>query len=366
MLTSLQPPKHPKGVPWREAARGADWVGAVLSATGLTLALMGIVYTSYKPSTDVHVIAPLVTGLVILTIFGLWEQFSKVKYKLCPPEIFKKHNGREFTAPFVVSFIVTMFYYGANITWPTMINVFYITPDTPRSEALLLTLPGNLGLVFGALMLTAFGNITAKLITFKWALTVAWSGMLLWVGLMALVTPFNKGLMIAFAFLGQAFFGWAQYASIAFSFFGVHQIDLGVAGGLSGMARFAGGSLAQAIYMTILTNTQASRAAATLPQAAIAAGLPESSGAELLAAFPLGAEAIMAVPGITEEAIAAASLAFQWSYAHALKLVSLSALSFGGVGLICCCLCLHIDHKMTPKIEIFLENDKYAEKNAYH
>jgi hypothetical protein len=28
-----------------------------------------------------------------------------------------------------------------------MINVFYVTPTTSRSETLLLTLPGNLGLV---------------------------------------------------------------------------------------------------------------------------------------------------------------------------------------------------------------------------
>jgi hypothetical protein len=40
-----------------------------------------------------------------------------------------------------------MFYYSINIFYPTMVNVFYITPTTTRSETLLLTLPGNLGLV---------------------------------------------------------------------------------------------------------------------------------------------------------------------------------------------------------------------------
>lgn len=327
---------------------------------------MGIVYTSYKPSNDVHVVAPLAVGFSILIVFALWEQFSKTKYKLCPPEIFKKHYGREFTAPFIVAFIITMFYYGINIVYPTMINVFYITPTTTRSESLLLTLPGNLGLVFGAMLLISFGNLAAKLVTFRWALIISWAGMLFWGGLMALVTPYNKGLMIAFTFLEQTFFGWAQYASISFAFFGVHQHDLGVAGGLSGMARFAGGSLAQAIYVTIMTNTQSSRAAATVPQAAIAAGLPASSAAELLATFPLGAAALQNLPGMTAEALAAASTAYKWSYAHALQIVSLSSLSFGGLGLIMCILCLDIDAKMTPKIEIFLENDIHAENNEFH
>jgi hypothetical protein len=228
------PPKHPKGVPWREAVRGADWVGAILSALGLVLTLMGIIYTTYKKSSDAYVVAPMATGFALLAAFGCWEQFSKTKYKLCPPEIFTRHNGREFTVPFIVAFIVTMFYYGINIIYPTMINVFYITPTTSRSETLLLTLPGNVGLVFGAMLLICFGNMVARLITFRWALIISWAGMVLWGGLLALVTPYNKGMMIAFTFFEQTFFGWAQYSSVSFTFFGVHQHDLGVAGGLAG------------------------------------------------------------------------------------------------------------------------------------
>lgn len=327
---------------------------------------MGIIYTSYLPSNDVHVVAPLAVGFTILIVFGFWEQFSKTRFKLCPPGIFRKHYGREFTAPFIVAFIITMFYYGINIIYPTMVSVFYTTASTSRSQSLLLTLPGNLGLVFGAMLLICFGNTAARLISFKYALCIAWGCMLLFGGLMALVTPTNKGLMIAFTFLEQTFFGWAQYASVAFTFFGVHQHDLGVAGGLAGMARYAGGSLAQAIYTTILTNVQAKRAAATVPQAAIAAGLPASSAAKLLATFALGAEALEKLPGMTPQALVAASTAYQWSYAHALQVVSLSSLSFGGLGLIMCFLCLDIDKKMTPKIEIFLENDIHRDNNEFH
>ena len=122
--------------------------------------------------------------------------------------------------------------------------------------------------------------------------------MTLFGGLMALVTPYNKGAMIAFAFLEQTFFGWAQYESIAFTQLGVPQEELGISGGLAGVARFAGGSLATAIYTSVLTNTQASRAATTVPQAAVAAGLDPKNAQALLQALPLGADAIMAIPGV--------------------------------------------------------------------
>lgn len=163
-----------------------------------------------------------------------------------------------------------------------------------------------------------------------------------------------------------AFFGWAQYESVAFTQLGVPQQDLGFSGGLAGMARYAGGSLAQAIYTTILTNTQTRRAMKTLPQAAIAAGMTPEDALKLLAAFPLGTKAIAAVPGTTEEALQAATLAFQWSYAYGLKIVALSSLSFGLFGLICCFLCEDLTPKMTNKTEVFLENDIYADKNEFH
>lgn len=81
----------------------------------------------------------------------------------------------------------------------------------------------------------------------------------------------------------------------------VSQHDLGVSGGLAGVARYAGGSLAQAIYVSIMTNVQNSRAAATVPQAAIAAGLSSESASKLLAAFPRGAAALQAIPGMVSK-----------------------------------------------------------------
>ncbi|KAF2165612.1 hypothetical protein M409DRAFT_67013 [Zasmidium cellare ATCC 36951] len=357
------PPKHPRGVPRREALPHLDYVGTLLVVPGVCLALVGIINTTYLQSSDVMVIAPMCVGFGLLVAFGFWETLSKTRYPLCPPRIFRSHHGREFTVPFILAFIVTMFYYGINIIYPTMINVFYITPTTSRSESLLLTLPGNLGLVFGAVLLICFGNLFGH---WKWTLTASWVGMVLSGGLMALVTPYNKGTMIAFTFLEQTFFGWAQYESIAFTQLGVHQHDLGMSGGLAGVARYAGGSLAQAIYTSILANTQSSRAVQTVPRAAKSAGATDNTTFAILAALPSGASALESIPGINGEILAAASTVYQWSYAHGLKMTALASLSFGGLGLVMCLLLENIDAKMNDQTNVFLENDVHADKNEFH
>ncbi|KXS94594.1 hypothetical protein AC578_1785 [Pseudocercospora eumusae] len=182
---------------------------------------------------------------------------------------------------------------------------------------------------------------------------------------MALVTPYNKGTMIAFAFLEQTCFGWAQYESVAFTQLGVHQHDLGMSGGLAGVARYAGGSLAQAIYTSVLTNTQTSRAATLVPKAAMNAGASESAAAALTHALTAGGNGTN-VPGVDAEILGAAREAFQWSYAHGLKITALSSLAFGGLGLVMCLWCESIDEKMNDQTNVFLENDVNAEKNEFH
>lgn len=76
--------------------------------SGVCITLVGIINTTYMESSSARVIGPLAAGISLIIAFGLWEQFSKVKYKLCPPEIFKVNNGRAFTAPFFLAMIVTM------------------------------------------------------------------------------------------------------------------------------------------------------------------------------------------------------------------------------------------------------------------
>ncbi|KAK7885369.1 hypothetical protein LTR67_010547 [Exophiala xenobiotica] len=160
--------------------------------------------------------------------------------------------------------------------------------------------------------------------------------------------------------------GWGQFLSIAYTQLGVDQEDLGVSGGLAGVARNGGGVVALTVCTTILTNVQASTMKKLVPAAVAAAGLPSTSVEALLSALPVGEAALSKVPGLTAEALGAALAAFQQSYVVAIRTTALASLSFGGISILACFWCKGIDHRMTNKVEVYLENDKNADKNKFH
>jgi hypothetical protein len=325
------PPKHPRGLPTAEAFRQLDYGGTILFILAATLTLVGIVYTTTLPSSDPKVIGTLVSGLVLLLIFALYETFVPLKQPLTPPRVFKRSKGRELTAPFVAGFVVTMFYYAINVIYPTQIATLWTTPETDFRYAIKLTLPQNLGLVFGAVLLTVFGH---RIKHWRWTLTGSVSVMVVFGALLALANPGNRGMMMAFVFLAMTGFGWAQYLSIAFIQFGTDQVELGIAGGLAGVARFAGGAVAISIYTTILSNTVTKNAIRLVLPAAEQAGANSATALAILQALPLGPDALGQVQGATVEAITAAGAAFQQAYVIGLRTTALSSLSFGIPGII--------------------------------
>jgi hypothetical protein len=152
-------------LPTSQAFRELDYVGAVLFIGSATLILVGIVYTTTLPSNDPKVIGTLVAGFVTLVAFALWETFAPLKQPLTPTHVFTRDKGRELTAPFIVGFVVTMFYYAVNIIckWedliyakqrltlglyadPTQVGVFFTDATTDYKYAIVLGLPGNIGM----------------------------------------------------------------------------------------------------------------------------------------------------------------------------------------------------------------------------
>ncbi|KAK3045862.1 hypothetical protein LTR09_012616 [Extremus antarcticus] len=277
------PPKHPRGVPWKEALQGIDWVGMDW------------------------------VGMVLFAFGGT-------------------------------------------------LNVFW-NSASPGLAGVVLSLPPNLGLVFGGVLLVLFGS---RIRAWKWTLTGSVVITVLFGALLGLVRPNRKGMMVAFVVINQICMGWGQYLSIAYTQLGVEQKDLGVSGGLSGVARNGGGVVALTVCTTILTNVQASSMKELVPSAAIAAGLPPASVAALLSALPVGETALSQVPDITQHVIAAALTAFQQYYIVALRTTALASLSFGIVSILACLWCRDIEDRMTDKIETFLENDRLASKNEFH
>lgn len=185
---------------------------------------------------------------------------------------------------------------------------------------MLLTLPPNLGLPFGAILLMAFGN---KIGHWRWTLIISVSSLVLWGSLMALITPTNKAMMIAFVCLGQISYGWAAYLAVTFTQLGVPQEFLGISGGLAGLARYAGGAVASASYSSAIGNGIHKRGWELIPSAARDAGLPEESLETLMSAVISGGPgAISKIQGVTPQVTEAVAMAYKWSVAFGLRYVS--------------------------------------------
>ena len=140
---------------------------------------------------------------------------------------------------------------------------------------------------------------------------------------------------------------------------GVEHRDLGHSGGIAGVSRFAADTIAAAVYTTILTNTVTKYTARYVPSVVEAAGLPASKVPALLkdVASPTFANDYPA------KIVEAAGVAVQHAYEKAVQNVAYASLAFG---IIACACCKDVDHKMTNKIEVYLENTENANRNKYH
>jgi hypothetical protein len=132
------------------------------------------------------------------------------------------------------------------------------------------------------------------------------------------------------------------------------------------VARFAGALIASTVYPTILSVVVRKDSSTLVIEAAEAAGASLPVAKALLAALPLGADAIASVKGSTSSIVAAAADAYTKSYVKGTQTVAYASIGFGCVAVIACMFLEDIEPKMTPKIEVFLENDVNAEKNKFH
>lgn len=98
-----------------------------------------------------------------------------------------------------------------------------------------------------------------------------------------------------------------------------------------------------------------------VPKAVLAAGLLQDQLSQLMAV--VSTTEISSYPA---NIVAAASSALNEAYCHAIFVVVMVSMAFGIVGLIACACCKDVDHKMTNQIEVYLENNRLADRNRHH
>lgn len=221
------PPKHPRGIPWKQAVLELDYVGGLLFVLSLTGILSGISYASYLPSTNPHVLGLLITGFGVLVLFALWERYAPLKQPLTPTRLFTHNRGRTLSFPLLLSTLVTIYYLAINIIWGTMVSLFYARST---ADAVRLSLVQGFGFLTGAIGCGALGSTLKH---WRLAMFISTFTATLFGGLLALANPNSRAMSITFTFINSVGYGWAQILVITFCQFGAEQSELGIAGGLA-------------------------------------------------------------------------------------------------------------------------------------
>lgn len=131
------------GIPIMDHIRSLDWLGIFLFATGMCLFLIGLSFggTVYAwfvpipPSDTSHLtsnyrksagtLVPMVLGLVILILFGVWEANCTSQFPLLPKKVIKE--VRLFAVPCAGAALFGMVYYSTAVLWPTQVQALYET-----------------------------------------------------------------------------------------------------------------------------------------------------------------------------------------------------------------------------------------------
>ncbi|KAI9924116.1 hypothetical protein MW887_007356 [Aspergillus wentii] len=123
--------------------------------------------------------------------------------------------------------------------------------------------------------------------------------------------------------------------------------DIGLASGFLGSAKQIAGTIATAIYIAILNNQIAANLPRDVSAAALDAGLPESSLTDLVEAASAGNDSTMeAVPGITNDIIAAVSDVIKTAYSQSVSTIFLASIAFGGASFITALFSVSVDDKL--------------------
>lgn len=315
-----------------------DYLGIFLWTAGLTLFLMGVSWGgALYPWDSAATISSLVIGGALLVALFIWEGFAKLKYPAIPVKFFA---NRGFVSLVCCATVASMFYYSAVLLWPQQVMSLFTT-DVEYGGWLTCTVAAStaLGQICAGVIVRWGGNVRYWLIFSTFA-------MVGFVSALAALTPADKNMGVALTILGPFFVGFIELASLALAPLFCKAEDIGLASGLLASIRSAGGSIAVAVYSSILNNRLDSTIPREVLPAAESAGLSPSQAPALLAA--IDARNYTSFPLEIQEAVAEA---LPNAYAQAFKTVYLASLGFGAIAIVGCLFSKDAKEHLTDKIE---------------
>jgi hypothetical protein len=249
-----------------------------------------------------------------------------LRYPLVPMTLFK--NGR-YMALVGVASVASMFYYSLTVIWPQMITSLYAS-----NQVMIGLMSGTVG---GSIAVgQVVGGATVRFGWGQWQLRVSAILMCAFIGAMAAADASTRTLSLVLCCLGACAVGVVEVIGIIAVPFTVPPKDLGLASGLLGSCRSTLGSIALAIFSSILSTKKGTEIPPRLTVLAKQDSLPAASVKALIKAGLSGAVATIAkIPQIPADRVAVYTKAILDGNVNAYHLVFLSSLGFGGLAVIC-------------------------------
>ncbi|KZT61404.1 MFS general substrate transporter [Calocera cornea HHB12733] len=348
LLAFYYPPPvdYPK-MSWRKLLWMLDPIGSVLLVGGSAIALLAFDWSGGAyPWSSANVIAPLVIGLVLLVAFCLYEWLGRSD-GIAAHVFFQR--GRNFPLSLFAFAVEGFIFYSAVAQFTPQI-VLNLGFETDSWKISIRQLSYGLTSLFASIPIiwysTRYKDVKSPLIfTFLifFAVCVCY----------ATITPSDNSRQIGYNVLSGIGQSGPLTLLVAVTQFTAPHAYLATATGLAFSARAIGGAFGSAIMGTIV-NSKLTTYGAQVGSAAVAAGLPSSSVAALLAAFAAGS-GFDTVPGINADILAAATSASQWAYAHAYRYAWITVIPFTVVAIISVAMLRGVKELMTNHVEATVE-----------
>ncbi|KAF2861456.1 MFS general substrate transporter [Piedraia hortae CBS 480.64] len=247
VLFYRDPARHAPRGSKMEIARGVDYIGGILSTTGVIGMMIGLQWSAHQyPWTSAHVLVPFFGGVALLIAFGIYE-WKVALFPMIPSALFLRSKR-------TMALILTItFFSGANffvilLIWPTQVYNMY---GDDAIMAGVRNLPIGFGIIAGAVIALLLigltkGRTTALMLFFTACMTAA-------TGCMAFATPTNLNsvvypiLTVAALSVGAVIFPCSLIAQI------VCPVDLiGTITAITLSLRYIGGAIGFTIFYNVL------------------------------------------------------------------------------------------------------------------
>lgn len=323
------PPRPTQVATLRSKIRQLDWVGYFMVASGVALLCVGLSYAQNPyPWVNAHVLAPFLVGVALIAAL-VWYEIKIKKDGLFHHDLF---HDRNFSIALICVYIEGHGAFAANYFVPLQLATLF-----PSMSSFRVGLCYSVSYFSFIIFALAAGLYMWKARAVRIPVMAGFIGFLLFFILAATsktTTP-EANFWAYMIFLGAGL-GLLLTSVVVAAQFSTPPELIAITSGLVLAVRGLGASTGLVIYQAVFNSGVSKHLGPMIVAATLSLGIPETSLEPLVEALVAGNQAALAhIPGVTPDIIAAAGMALQQAYSHALTYVWATAGAFTFVALVC-------------------------------